>query len=449
MKIINKGNTNIAQLIRKKHIETEALFRLSNFVYLYSNSEYHVLKYTLTGMIIELSELEWQLVSTIKTDKITGSELQEKGLLYLAENCILVAYDFDEYKHYALAIHVLKTLSSNKNNGVKSYTILPTTACNAKCIYCYEEGMSVRTMMPEIIEHVVNFILRTKRDDKITINWFGGEPLIANDIISKICYYLDERDVSFCSKVITNATLFTKDLVKEAKDLWHLDSAQVSVDGNKYDYEIRKKYHNPSIHNYNSMMNAISYLLEQEIKVTLRCNYDSENLAGIRDFLEDIKTRFGFYKNLSVYFAMLFQENNVHRAIDERKEIIDIIRYYRDLGMNCVAIPNRDYQLKINFCMADSDGKHVVIDPDGSLYHCEHLPDNVPFGHINDKDLTIDSDDRADISVDSKCRQCCFLPYCTPFFKNACPNWSKYCYELKCLDMNFLLEQTIRKEYAM
>ena len=84
--------------------------------------------------------------------------------------------------------------------------------------------------------------------------------------------------------------------------------------------------------------------------------------------------------------------------------------------------------------MADSNGKHVVIDPDGFLYHCEHLPDNVPFAHISDNDLIIGSDNRTYMNDDDKCRQCCFLPYCTPFFRNACPNWSQYCYEVKCVD---------------
>ena len=451
MKIIDKGNTNIAQLIRKKSVENEKFFRLSNFAYLFSKSGHHLIKYTLTNALIELSNEEWRLINKLKDDKIIGNELQESDLLYLAENCILVEYDFDEYKHYSLAIHVLKTMSSGKNKGVKSYTILPTTVCNARCVYCYEEGMKFRTMTQAIADSVVDFIDKTRREDNILINWFGGEPLVAQNIIQHICDKLNEHSVSFNSKIITNATLLTRELVKQAKQSWHLESAQVSVDGNRHDYELRKRYCNPSIHNYDAMMNAISFLLNEDIKVNIRCNYDGENLAGIKDFIEELNTRFGTNTNFSIYFAMLFQENESRNSIELRKEIVNIIRHYRSIGMNFIAVPYRDCQFRINYCMADSNGKHVVIDPDGFLYHCEHLtaPENVSFGHISGEDFNITSDNRVLMNVHEKCRQCCFLPYCTPFFRNACPNWSKYCYNIKCVDIDFILEQAINKEYSV
>ena len=41
-------------------------------------------------------------------------------------------------------------------------------------------------MSEETADKVVDYILRTKATEVITIRWFGGEPLVANKIITRI-----------------------------------------------------------------------------------------------------------------------------------------------------------------------------------------------------------------------------------------------------------------------
>ena len=442
MKIIKNGNVSVSKLIEKRDFDSENFFRLSDFAYMFSTEEHHLIQYTLTGMLVEFSDDEWSVINNLQDHQIKGYELDKSGLSELIRKRVIVESDTDEYQHYSLVVHVLKTMS-NKNDGVKSYIILPTTACNARCIYCYEEGMPYHTMSIDTADNVVDFICRTRRSDEISIIWFGGEPLSARHVISHICRKLNEKNISFRSKVVTNATLLTKELVAEAKETWHLKSVQVSVDGNRHDYELRKNYYNPSLYNYTSMMNALSYLLDAGIKVSVRCNYDSGNLSGMKEFLEDIKIRFGNAQNLFIYFAMLFQEKNKKESVVLQKELINLIRHFHETGMKIIGFIDKDYRLKANCCMADSEGKSVVIEPNGYLYHCEHLPTNTPFGNIRDENVKISSDNRVNIEAHDKCRRCCFLPCCTPFFRNGCPDWFEYCYEFKCIEMDYMLERLI------
>lgn len=68
-----------------------------------------------------------------------------------------------------------------------TYRILTTTCCNARCFYCYEDGIQPITMTIDIANRVADFIINKSRDKKrIALNWFGGEPLLNPDIITII-----------------------------------------------------------------------------------------------------------------------------------------------------------------------------------------------------------------------------------------------------------------------
>ena len=63
---------------------------------------------------------------------------------------------------------------------VTSYTILPTTGCNARCFYCYEQGTKPVTMTAETASRVVRYIVAHRGDEEVECRWFGGEPLVNN-----------------------------------------------------------------------------------------------------------------------------------------------------------------------------------------------------------------------------------------------------------------------------
>src|ERR1041384_6711550 len=67
--------------------------------------------------------------------------------------------------------------------------ILPTEKCNFRCTYCYED-FSIGKMKLETRESIKKFIKkRAPLLDKLNISWFGGEPLLAKDIVLDISSY--------------------------------------------------------------------------------------------------------------------------------------------------------------------------------------------------------------------------------------------------------------------
>ena len=423
-------------------VKSDKHYRLSTFIYAFSEGENHLLRSTLTGVTALLSDEEWAFVDHLGTQSVSGEKLLKAGLEELIHSGFFVEKDTDEYQQYRQTIAILKAMSREKQ-GTGSYTILPTTGCNARCVYCYEEGMPVYSMTDETASRVVEFIEETRWQDKIKLIWFGGEPLAGHRTISRICRGLNEKNIPFYSKLITNATLMTPELLEEAVSLWHLESVQVSVDGERNDYEARKQYVHPAAHHYEAMMKAVGCMLAKDIRVTLRCNYDGDNLDRLKIFIDDVRNRFGCPQNLSIYPAMLFQAKASESSIELYRKVQAVNSYLRELGFRKKDSLKESYRIKLNLCGADHNDKSVVIAPDGRLYHCEHLPGNTSFGTIFDSQIALHSDERGNLPADERCRNCCFLPMCTPFFKNGCPDYFEFCREFKEIETAETLHRLI------
>ena len=429
MRILDTGSRRVAAVIGKK-LDPNRCYRPSAYTCLFSKDGICLLRNTLTSMTVALSEAERYLYENARKMPINGSQLCN-GFEEFVEYGFFVKEDTEDYELYRQTVSILKLMSAEKP-GTKTYTILPTTGCNARCVYCYEQGMPVYTMSEETADRVAEFVVKTRWEDKIKLVWFGGEPLVGSRIISRICRSLDEKNIAFRSKIITNATLMTPELLEEAVALWHLESAQVSVDGKREDYENRKQYVDPAKHDYDAMMDAVGRMLNKGIRVTLRCNYDRDNLDGIKLFVDDITARFGCPDNLSVYPAMLFQAKAGESSVELFQNIQHVNTRLRELGLR--GKNSKPAEMKQSLCMADNGDKNVVISPDGRLYHCEHLPGNTAYGSVYDTQITVHSDERAKWDADEKCRTCCFLPECTPFFKNGCPDYFEYCRAFKQIE---------------
>ena len=173
--------------------------------------------------------------------------------------------DYDEAAKYTETLGLMK-LMQRESSGIMTYTILPTTACNARCTYCYEEGFAVSTMKPDTAKRLVDFICETC-GSAVTLSWFGGEPLVGAETITYVCTELEKRGVKFRSRMVTNASLFDDVLVHRAKQVWKLTSVQVSLDGDRRDYAARKRYTDPVRFNYDKVIQSVHMLSDEGISV--------------------------------------------------------------------------------------------------------------------------------------------------------------------------------------
>lgn len=447
MKNMRVGAINAAKLIRQKTPRLDGEYRLSLYAYPFREGDRYLLLHTMTGEVLELTAAEWTDILPFQAAPQSWDYIAQKSLTELAEKRYLVETDYDEAHAYAQALFLLKT-ARKKKKGLSEYTILPTTACNARCVYCYEEGMPIQTMTEETADRLVDYICETKAEGPVKLRWFGGEPLAAASVIRRVCAGLEAREVAFKSDVTTNASLLTPELAREAKEKWRLDHAQVSLDGAREDYAARKRYVQPEKHNYDAVMRAIRYLADEDIRVSLRVNVDMENLPRIEGFLDEMGAAFGEKKNVTLYLAALFQEQGGADYEPLQEALFALRERIRALGLWRPSKQRLTSRMRLNFCMADNMDGSVVVAPDGKLYRCEHLPGAQSWGNIFDgvTEPALYEALRKPGEIEPCCAKCPFLPQCTPYYIHVCPNWFEQCHVLKRLETEDALRLLLRGE---
>ena len=78
-----------------------------------------------------------------------------------------------------------------------SLIILPTEKCNFRCTYCYED-FSIGRMQAPVISGIKELLKNRIKDiDRLSISWFGGEPLLAKSVVLDIGTFAYELSAAY------------------------------------------------------------------------------------------------------------------------------------------------------------------------------------------------------------------------------------------------------------
>lgn len=426
MKEILKPDATLQKLLPKAQPRSGTKYVPSQFAVPFAYKDRQFVFHTLTKQCMET-----ELPASVKAGE---------GYDDLITAQFLVPEDKDECAYYG-SISALMRLHGRKK-GIAQYIVLPTTGCNARCVYCFEENRKPVTMTPEIIEQTIRFILDTHAEGEVEIEWFGGEPLLCPDIIDRISEGLRDAGISYRSSMISNGSLITPEIIRKMTELWNLKKIQVSMDGAEQDYRFRKRYY-ADRDQYRSVMEAVSRMSEAGIEVSIRCNVDEENLDRIPQFLDDLKTGIPDKQNVGLFFAPLNAARLSDRDTVLWKKIVNVRPLIREAGFKPMEADGLKLQFRTFHCMADSDS--AVIDSDGTLHACNEFPEGSRYGDIFNG-VTDAAAKQAFCRTDrirEKCRKCPYLPDCTGFA--SCPVQDRHCREVRELITLYDLRSLIDK----
>lgn len=412
MKELNPIDAALKRILPKQEPQPDVTYVPSQFALTFAHNGKPYAFHTLTKQLLEVD-----LSAAI--NRKTEREALIRGLFLVPEGK-------DECAYYRSVSALMRAYSYRKGNH--GFMILPTLACNARCVYCYEEGMQPVSMTAETADATVRYIVETHADEPVRLTWFGGEPLLRPDVIDRICEGLQKAGVPYRCSMVSNGSLITPEIIEKMKGLWNVTGIQISVDGCEKDYIARKRY--VSYHDdYHAVIKAIDRMSEAGIHVIVRCNTDESNLPGIPQFLSDFKTGVAHKDNVKIYFSPLNQVRTGKNAIAMWHEIRKTRAMIEAAGFRTIEQQKSKLRFGVYHCMAD--GGSVVIGPDGKLYPCEHCMPETCFGNVFEGTTNQEARTdfcRMDVTRDM-CRTCTFLPNCTSF--SNCPVQDANCREAR------------------
>ena len=310
-------------------------------------------------------------------------------------------------------------------------TICPTGGCNFDCPYCFEDHRPVK-MSSETIGDVVTFagkMLDASGAKMLSVAWFGGEPLLACDVIEtlsqKLIEMCDKRDIKYDASIITNGYLLdqkTADMLARAR----VDMAQITLDGIGSTHDLTRHLAGggPTFDRIIGNLRNVKL----PFKVHIRHNLHTQNVGEkekLRAFINELASESG---NDLKYYGKEVGEND---AADRRGSTIQTI------GSDECAITGIENDAASfgkgfgKFCQAHSLWS-LGIDAEGGLNKCWEIVDKPgdSFGNVKDWDPKnpIDTASNPDNLTkylntagaldDKECQECIWLPEC----RGGCPH---------------------------
>ncbi|MBR3181488.1 MAG: radical SAM protein [Eggerthellaceae bacterium] len=310
-------------------------------------------------------------------------------------------------------------------------TICPTMGCNFDCPYCFENHFAGK-MSAEVQDDVVALaerMMEASGSERLQITWFGGEPLLASDIVESLSERLialaEKRGATYVADIVTNGYLLTQDIV-DMLDRCKVKSAQVTIDGMGATHDATRRLANGGP----TFERIVSNLRDLKIPFTVRIrhNVHEDNRAEIDEleaFIGAIAEESG---NKLEYYPAPVSGNPAADARDERVGLLC------DTDASEVSIRQEASRFSVgrgHYCGAQSMWA-VGIDEKGNLQKCWEAVDkpSISFGTAHDWDpanplVTAKSPDNLTMYLnttspvpDEECRECVFLPMCV----GGCPH---------------------------
>lgn len=380
MKILTNPNRLAVKILGLQQEETSLKYRESKFVVTDGEAKYNAL---------------------------TGEAIYQADEHELIERWFMVPEDMDEY----MLAHLIRSKALLMENGpgqnIKHrFIIFLTTACNANCVYCFEQGMDKMHMTEQTAVDVADYI--TDHCDKSannTIRLFGGEPLINIPGINALTNRLNDNGVNYHCDMFTNGENLALVDADTMKNRWHVQKIQLTADDIEAEYDRIKGLPSGAWDRLTDNMRRVS---DAGIRVNIRVHvHPGKGVEAPKRVVDAVDQIPGVHP----YAVMLYET----ASKEDYDHLLLIEDYIARKEKRRHSFPGIFYG---HACMADNR-RNACITPDGHLSPCEHYPYGQNYGSIYEKEYDQDVLSRWAEKQKNFCGHCVLYPICG--VQHMCP----------------------------
>lgn len=430
---------------------------ISKFIIAQDMNDDEVLLYSTlsTSIIVLEKKIYIDIFNNKEFDKYADEcqQLSDMGFLYTG----------DINKQHNELCDIRKSIVEAEH-GITAITIAPTMECNARCYYCFEHGAKQGRMTIETADAVSEFLIKNCTEKKLYIAWFGGEPLMASEIISYISSKLYAAGIDIESTVTTNGILIDESFVELFRE-WKVTRVQITIDGLGEEYNRIKNYSTTIDNPFEKILENIRLLINNNFTVHLRANYLSTNYDNVNKTMDYLHDEFGDYEKLYIYGVPLdLPQKKGYSEFDEQEgeiflKVLDdsLKKGYENDELNFAALKvSEEYNKALGELMLAPfpascymvNKDRYVIDDQGLLYKCQkHLgKSDFNCGNVFDG---VDKNKIYEYYVteqlnDENCHNCRMLPIC----QGGCKaNRLLYGSKFACPPSKSIIEKLVMKYY--
>lgn len=297
-----------------------------------------------TDSIIATTDIEYEILKKVeRNQELPKNSLKLKRLL---ENGLLHETIVEKIEHPES-----DKISYLSEHRLKDLILQVTQQCNLRCKYCaysgnyYNRSHSSQRMDFETAKRAIDFYLeRSKEEPQLCVSFYGGEPLLEFELITKCTEYILNRkgDHPIRFNMTTNGTLLTQKKVKffEQNNFYIM----VSLDGSKESHDANRRYSNDK-GSFDDIMDKLDYIRKNHSKF-----FDNNiRVNTVINAKTDMEETFSLLADSGIFKAENVNLNNVELTdikddnITKLEEKNFLSQEYEYLKMTLSLIGRRDW----------------------------------------------------------------------------------------------------------
>jgi len=361
-----------------------------------------------TGALVRLSQER-------KNEMEHPDLMEESFSSFLFKQGFLIPNDFDEVSAVTNDYEYVRQLKVSF-----SATLELTEECNFRCSYCYQSHYP-KHLDAVSEKRVLAFLIRKMRGVKrFHVNWFGGEPLLRVETLTRMSRSLAEQaeveGCNFTQHITTNGYLLTSEMAQQLAKLG-VGNVQITLDGDKEAHDQLRQLVSKR-GTYEKVLQGCENAVSVGIELIVRVNLSRINVNHIEGLIKDLNLHGITGKNAIIHIVRAINHGNcddktadiLYSNAEFSQKWIEILQIVSDAGFSLPTLEPRGYN-----CTFDLD-QTVMIYRDGHIGHCSssngYLADLDDHGNeINIGPLYAKIKNR-NPGHDPKCRACQYLPMC-------------------------------------
>lgn len=353
-----------------------------NFVWSTDDPEKAIVFNSLTTALAEVRKSRTGLLNVSQFDYALLPENEKQFVDELQKGGFVVEDAADELKTVKFAYN-----SDKYDSSLTRLIIAPTLACNFACSYCFEQSEKSQSrkseqnaFMPDSVKQdLLSYVEKTVKTGKdIFVTWYGGEPLLAKDIIfdlsQKIIALTEENNVEYSAGMVTNGYLLSEnpDIVQNLKGS-RIKFIHVTLDGPREVHDSRRMLKGSNGPTFDRILDGVRLLKTNDIETYIRVNIDRSNIENISSLLDVLKENnlsdvFIYLGHVIPYTAGCKSYESSCMLTEEFSKINQ--EFYKNLNLMGFQAGRKSYYPRFARACDANRTNAFVLDPDGDMYKC-------------------------------------------------------------------------------